>query len=87
MMVLFQNKIIYMPSIPPFSRREEIETYAAICHPVKWEEKRIKSEDETELALCTGEIPASASKEQFARQVVLMYFQGLVFYSDPTYDT
>lgn len=79
MMVLFQNKIIYMPSIPPFSRREEIETYRTTCHPVKWEEKRIKSEDKTELALCTGEIFTGASDDHCARQIVLVYFQGLAF--------
>lgn len=76
MMVLFQKKIIYMPSIPPFSRREDIETYAAGCHPVEWEERRIKSEDDTELALCVGEIPASNFKKSFARQLILLYFQG-----------
>ena len=76
MMVLFQNKIIYMPSIPPFSRREEIKTYEAACHPVKWQERRIKSEDNTQLALCVGEIPASASINLSLKQVILVYFQG-----------
>ena len=79
MMVLFQSKIIYMPSIPPFSRREEIESYRAGCRPVVWKEKRINSEDGTELTLCIGEIPTSASNDSPAKTVTLLYFQGLVF--------
>src|SRR6266498_2441351 len=27
MMVVFQNKIIYMPNVPPFSRNEKVEDY------------------------------------------------------------
>ncbi|KAI9665306.1 MAG: hypothetical protein M1831_001743 [Alyxoria varia] len=33
MMVIFQNKIIYMPSVPPFSRREEISHNASSLPP------------------------------------------------------
>ena len=78
MMVLFQNKIIYMPSIPPFSRREEIISYKAACRPVAWEERRIESEDGTELALCVGQIPTDTPVGSLGRQVILLYFQGLV---------
>src|ERR1700744_6107699 len=31
MMVVFQNKIIYMPSVPPFSRSEKVSDYASQC--------------------------------------------------------
>ena len=83
MMVLFQNKIIYMPSIPPFSRREEIETYKAASRPIVWEEKRIKSEDGTDLALCVGEAPVNAPDISVSKQVILLYFQGLVYALQP----
>ncbi len=76
MMVLFQNKIIYMPSVPPFSRREKIADYVNICRPVVWEEKRIRSIDGTEIALCVGgikNVEASSNKE-----VIVLYFQGSV---------
>ena len=86
MMVLFQNKIIYMPSIPPFSRRERLETYKPDCHPVTWEEKRTRSEDGTELALCVGEMPMNASRDSVSRQVTLLYFQGFVLFLRPSTD-
>uniref|UniRef100_L2G8G3 Alpha beta superfamily n=1 Tax=Colletotrichum fructicola (strain Nara gc5) TaxID=1213859 RepID=L2G8G3_COLFN len=40
MMVVFQNKIIYMPGLPPTARRERIEDYEKQCWGVRWEEKR-----------------------------------------------
>ncbi|KAJ9657746.1 hypothetical protein H2201_008059 [Coniosporium apollinis] len=73
-MVLFQNKIIYMPSVPPFSRREKIADYANICKPITWEEKRIRSLDGTEIALCVGGI--KGSEESSNREVIVLYFQG-----------
>ncbi len=57
MMVLFQDKIIYMPGMPPFARSEKIEEYSKECRPVEWEEKRIKSLDGTKISLCIGRIP------------------------------
>ncbi len=39
-MIIFQNKIIYMPSIPPFSRSEKASDYAAQCKPVIWKEHK-----------------------------------------------
>lgn len=76
MMVLFQNKIIYMPSVPPFSRREKMADYANICRPVHWEEKRIRSLDGTEVALCVGGIENSADRSN--KEVIVLYFQGYV---------
>lgn len=84
MLVVFQNKIIYMPSVPPFSRSEKIEDYAALCRPVVWREERIKAADGTKLALAVGEIPnmgkgpdVGMSKEVGKRRrVVILYFQG-----------
>ena len=73
MMVLFQDKIIYMPYIPPFSRSEEIGIYQAQCGPVSWESKHIKSLDGTNLAICVGKV---SGNETQTRQVILCYFQG-----------
>lgn len=88
MMVVFQNKIIYMPSIPPFSRSEQIEEYETICRPVRWTEKRIRSLDGTRITLCVGEKDAKAGNRQWRadedmkiqnrarKRVVVLYFQG-----------
>ena len=84
MMVLFQDKIIYMPSMPPFSRSEKIEDYAKECKGVVWEEKHIKSIDGTRIALCVGNIPetndktvrADTTRAQSDKEVVICYFQG-----------
>ena len=83
-LVLFQNKIIYMPSIPPFSRSEKIEDYAASCRPVVWRQEETRATDGTRLALAVGEIPQTKrerdSKEDKVREkkrrVVIVYFQG-----------
>ena len=90
MLVVFQNKIIYMPSVPPFSRSEKIEDYAASCRPVAWREERIRAADGTKLALAVGEIPEEVAKRdedgskvpvcrgRRGRRVVVVYFQGYV---------
>ena len=79
MMVLFQNKIIYMPSIPPFSRSEKISDYSTACSPVTWEEKRITSLDGTPVSLCIGKIPSFQSEISSSKHVTVLYFQGFVF--------
>ncbi|KZF22060.1 alpha/beta-hydrolase [Xylona heveae TC161] len=79
MMVLFQNKIIYMPNIPPFSRQETLEDYKRATSPIEWTEERINSLDGTEIALCIGEHPGCIANSQGAniqRHVVIVYFQG-----------
>ena len=85
MTVIFQDRIIYMPYMPPFARAEKIADYAAICHPVRWEEKRIKSTDGTKISLGVGSIDASQMDEghesslhagQPKKDVVICYFQG-----------
>ena len=90
MLVIFQNKIIYMPSVPPFSRSEKLVDYAAVCRPVIWREERIRAADGVELALAVGEIPRhtlSTTTEKILEQksaglkqerVVILYFQGYV---------
>lgn len=77
MMVIFQNKIIYMPSVPPFSRSEKVEDYATQCGPVRWEEHEVKSSDGTIVKLLEGSMRSSNhSLSPVQRQVVVLYLQG-----------
>ena len=85
MLVIFQNKIIYMPSVPPFSRSEKIEDYAALCRPVVWREEQIRAADGTRLALALGEVKEAMEKRGSevegtglgrSRRLVVLYFQG-----------
>lgn len=87
MMILFQNKIIYMPFIPPFSRSEKVADYVRQCQPVAWREHRIQSLDGTSISLLVGAMKPGASKatarstmyeSEKAQQgmVIIAYFQG-----------
>lgn len=77
MMIIFQNKIIYMPSMPPFSRSEKLEDYVNTCKPVVWTEHSIESGDGTALKLLEGTIPPPMTEDADVRQhVVIVYFQG-----------
>ncbi len=75
MMVVFQNKIIYMPSVPPFSRSEKVSDYAARCRPVEWIERDLKAVDGTALKLLEGSIVAAETSDR-PEHVVVVYFQG-----------
>lgn len=75
MMIVFQNKIIYMPSMPPFSRSEKVEDYASQCRPVVWKEHGIQSLDGTKLALLEGAVPWDKAVAP-RKHVVVVYFQG-----------
>jgi uncharacterized protein len=74
MMILFQNKIIYMPSVPPFSRSEKVSDYAVQCRPVEWIETDIQARDGTALKLLEGSIAPGDS--DITQHVVVVYFQG-----------
>lgn len=77
MTVVFQEKILYMSYMPPQTRSEIIEDYAATCRPVQWEEVRIKSLDGTSTALGVGSIPSAQVPDEVPmREVVILYFQG-----------
>lgn len=80
MMILFQDKIIYMPSVPPFSRQEKVKDFARACLPMEWTEETILSLDGTKLALCIGVTPDVLSQIQSekscARPLIILYFQG-----------
>ncbi|KAF6836486.1 Protein ABHD13 [Colletotrichum musicola] len=85
MMVVFQNKIIYMPGLPPTARRERIEDYEKQCWGVRWEEKRVQAADGTDLALCvasmtsTGDEKTTSPSHEGSLEVpsiYILYFQG-----------
>ncbi|KAK5682231.1 hypothetical protein LTS10_005357 [Elasticomyces elasticus] len=75
MTVVFQEKIIYMPYMPPFARSEKIADYAASCRPVEWKEEKIRSTDGTKISLCVGRLP-EAYMNTAQKQMVICYFQG-----------
>ncbi|KAF1347590.1 hypothetical protein BDV97DRAFT_377829 [Delphinella strobiligena] len=81
LMVLFQNKIIYMPSLPPGSRREKLTDYSKSWGPVSWEERKITSLDGTKLAVAIGQVKEKPDlsprvMEKQRKQRVILYFQG-----------
>lgn len=73
MMVIFQNKIIYMPSVPPFSRSEKVEDCAVQCRPVVWKEHDLRAADGTALKLLEGSIGQSSAS---TKRVIVLYLQG-----------
>lgn len=84
MMVVFQNKIIYMPGLPPNSRRERIADWERLCGGVQWSNERVAAADGTDLALAVTTIPlvkgtrpavANPGKPA-AAHVYVLYFQG-----------
>jgi hypothetical protein len=86
MMVVFQNKIIYMPFLPPTSRSETIENWESMCGGMKWVKEKTVSADGKELALAVATVPLpkggrQSSGPQLHRQppkahVYVLYFQG-----------
>ena len=79
MMVVFQNKIIYMPSVPPFSRSENIEDYASLCSPVVWQEIHIKSKDGAKLACAISQVSSDYRNKDATKhvgEIVIIYFHG-----------
>ena len=76
MMVLFQNKIIYMPSMPPFSRSEKLADYAQRCFPIVWQEEKIEAVDGVQLSLCTASTADQESTHRSKKHVMVLYFQG-----------
>ncbi|KAL7620440.1 hypothetical protein AAE478_009435 [Parahypoxylon ruwenzoriense] len=78
MLVTFQNKIIYMPGLPPNARREKIQEYAGRCGGVQWREERVRAADGTDLALCVADVELGSSATSMQPDVVLyiLYFQG-----------
>lgn len=82
MLVVFQNKIIYMPGLPPNARWERIEDYSSRCAGIKWREERVRASDGTDLAFCVADINVGKSASQAEdkppdKHVYILYFQGL----------
>ncbi|KAF4556086.1 Hypothetical protein D9617_1g079610 [Elsinoe fawcettii] len=77
-LVVFQNKIIYMPSLPPYARGEKLEDYTAMCGKVKWRADTIRSSDGHRLAVAVGSIGHDSSNATQASKpgIVILYFQG-----------
>ncbi|KAK1704237.1 Alpha/Beta hydrolase protein [Colletotrichum lupini] len=82
-MIIFQNKIIYMPGLPPNARRERIQDYAKQCWGVQWEEKRIRAADGTDLALCVASATSTGGRKTTSLDdtlsvpsIYILYFQG-----------
>jgi hypothetical protein len=82
MMVLFQNKIIYMPGLPPNARRETIADYKNQCGGIQWREERTKAEDGTRISLCVASVD-SGPVSRTSRRVHILYFQGYSSYLVP----
>jgi hypothetical protein len=76
MMVIFQNKIIYMPGIPPNARREKIADYRNQCGGIQWREEKIRSLDGTPITLCLASVESNAVDFQRREDVYILYFQG-----------
>ena len=78
MLIIFQNKIIYMPSIPPFSRSEKLSDYQYLCKSVNWQQHYIKSLDGVKIAFLIGEVNGDLTKlsRKYQRRNFIVYFQG-----------
>jgi hypothetical protein len=81
MMVIFQNKIVYMPGIPPGARGERIAAYSRQCWPVVWREERLTTADGKNIGMCVAEIGDGVggtgdSKSIRRSHIVVLYLQG-----------
>ncbi|KAI5810574.1 alpha/beta superfamily hydrolase [Pyronema omphalodes] len=78
MMVLFQSRIIYMPSIPPGARREKISDYAAYCRGIQWSEGSLTTSDGKTLATASATVGGNSKPtvNENQKEVVIVYFQG-----------
>ncbi|KAF8445255.1 hypothetical protein BDZ91DRAFT_753849 [Kalaharituber pfeilii] len=90
MLVIFQNKIIYMPGIPLGSRQEHIEDYALANCGLQWREIRIPSTNGVVLAGAMTKIRMRTRRNPPAaggallnpqdikrkKRVIIVYFQG-----------
>ncbi|KUJ08833.1 alpha/beta-hydrolase [Mollisia scopiformis] len=75
-MVVFQNKIIYMPGLPPNARREKIEDYKNQCGGIQWREERTVAADGTRISLCVANVNCELDTDLPVKTVYVLYFQG-----------
>ncbi|KIX00806.1 uncharacterized protein Z518_09871 [Rhinocladiella mackenziei CBS 650.93] len=64
-----------MPSVPPFSRSENVSDYATQCKPVIWTEHDLRASDGTALKLLEGHT-SRATNFKFMEHIIIVYFQG-----------
>ncbi|KAI8630116.1 Alpha/Beta hydrolase protein [Xylariaceae sp. FL1651] len=78
MMVVFQNKIIYMPGLPPNSRWEKIDDYKERFGGILWREERVRAADGTDLALCVTDLDVGSNRDPYSPEFTfyVLYFQG-----------
>ncbi|KAK8104189.1 Protein ABHD13 [Apiospora kogelbergensis] len=77
MLVIFQNKIIFMPGLPPNARWERIGDYTNQCAGIKWREERTRSRDGKDLALCVADVHLGAERrKEETLSIYILYFQG-----------
>ncbi|KAK0618413.1 Alpha/Beta hydrolase protein [Bombardia bombarda] len=87
MLVVFQNKIIYMPGLPPNARSERIADYANLCGGIQWTDERTRAADGTDLAMAVTTVPLSQRESHLPNgstngekaapaHVYILYFQG-----------
>lgn len=55
-MVVFQNKIIYMPGVPLGARKETITDYKPLCSGIQWKEVKIPTQDGNLLGAAVAEV-------------------------------
>lgn len=67
-MVVFQNKIIFMPFLPPYARKERISDY--FSHGIKWREVHVQAEG-AKISLCIADTDVDNSTT-----VYILYFHG-----------
>jgi hypothetical protein len=76
MMVVFQNKIIYMPGLPPNARRERIADYKNQCAGITWRVEKTRSLDGTSISLCVASVESESATMLKRKEIYLLYFQG-----------
>ncbi|KAK8132519.1 Alpha/Beta hydrolase protein [Apiospora kogelbergensis] len=85
MLVIFQNKIIFMPGLPPNARWERIGDYTNQCAGIKWREERTRSRDGKDLALCVADVHLGAERrKEETLSIYILYFQGNASSTPPT---
>lgn len=77
MLVIFQNKIIYMPGFPPNSRSERIADYLGQqCGDIYWTDERTRAADGTDLSMAVATVPLPKGSRCAATQITAGSTQG-----------
>jgi uncharacterized protein len=56
MLIIFQNKLIYLPYIPLGARKEEIKDYRSQLLGYDWTTTEVRTRDGKKLSTCVAEI-------------------------------